>query len=108
MTSDADRIAIADSYLQALLSRDGASVAFHPNAVRKEAGMRTGFSGRHLTRSLTSGLQYRLVKGISDKKWSVDGDNVTTLGGNEPPHGISINGYRLATVKGIVGYGSPR
>ena len=76
MTSDADRIAIADSYLQALLSRDGASVAFHPNAVRKEAGMRTGFSGRHLTRSLPSGLQYRLVKGISDKKWSVDGDNV--------------------------------
>ena len=39
---------------------------------------------------------------------AVDGDNVTTLGGNEPPHGISINGYRLATVKGIVGYGSPR
>ncbi len=76
MTTDEERIQIADAYLKALLSRDGASVAFHPKAVRKEAGLRTGFSGPHLTRSLTSGPQYRLVKDISDKKWSVDGDNV--------------------------------
>ncbi len=74
--TDAERIAIADSYLQALLSRDGASVPFHPKAVRKEAGMRTGFSGPHLTRSLTSGPQYKLVKDIREKNWSVDGDNV--------------------------------
>ena len=39
---------------------------------------------------------------------AVDGDRVTTLGGNEPPHGISVNSYRLSTVRGIVGYGSPR
>lgn len=39
---------------------------------------------------------------------AVNGDHVTTLGGNEPPNGISINGYDLSTVKGIVGYGSPR
>ncbi|MDR7086356.1 hypothetical protein J2X11_001195 [Aeromicrobium panaciterrae] len=74
--TDAERIAIADSYLQALLSRDGASVPFHPKAVRKEAGLKTGFSGAHLTRSLTSGPQYKLVKGISEKNFSVDGDNV--------------------------------
>lgn len=74
--SDAERIAIADSYLKALLSRDGASVPFHPKAVRKEAGLRTGFSGPHLTRSLTSGPQYKLVKAIRDKNFSVDGDNV--------------------------------
>ena len=74
--TDEERIAVADAYLKALLSRDGASVPFHPKAVRKEAGLRTGFSGPHLTRSLTSGPQYRLVKGITDKKWSIDGDNV--------------------------------
>ena len=74
--TDAERIAIADSYLQALLSRDGASVPFHPQAIRKEAGLRTGFSGAHLTRSLTSGPQYKLVKSIRDKNWSLDGDNV--------------------------------
>ena len=74
--TDAERIAIADSYLKALLSRDGASVPFHPKAVRKEAGVRTGFSGPHLTRSLTSGPQYKLVKSISDKNFSVEGDNV--------------------------------
>ncbi|GAA3512557.1 hypothetical protein GCM10022234_03920 [Aeromicrobium panaciterrae] len=74
--TDEERIAVADSYLQALLSRDGASVPFHPKATRKEGGVRTGFSGAHLTRSLTSGPQYRLVKAIHDKEWSVDGDNV--------------------------------
>ncbi|HNP55602.1 MAG TPA: CHAP domain-containing protein [Gordonia sp. (in: high G+C Gram-positive bacteria)] len=39
---------------------------------------------------------------------AVDGDRVTTLGGNEPPNGISVNSYRLSKVRGIVGYGSPR
>ncbi|MFT4199711.1 CHAP domain-containing protein [Gordonia sp. (in: high G+C Gram-positive bacteria)] len=39
---------------------------------------------------------------------AVDGNRVTTLGGNEPPIAISINSYDLATVKGIVGYGLPR
>ncbi len=74
--TDAERIAVADTYLQALLSRDGASVPFHPKATRKEGGVRTGFSGAHLTRSLTSGPQYKLVKDIREKDWSVDGDNV--------------------------------
>lgn len=74
--TDEERIAVADSYLRALLSRDGASVPFHPKATRREAGIRTGFSGSHLTRSLTSGPQYRLVKSIRDKQWSIDGDDV--------------------------------
>ncbi len=74
--TDAERIEVADSYLQALLTRDGASVPFHPKAVRTEAGMRTGFSGPHLVRSLTSGPQFKLLKGIRDKEFSVDGDKV--------------------------------
>jgi len=75
MTDD-ERIAIADAYLQALLTHDGASVPFHPKAVRYEAGIKTGFSGRHLTRSLTHGPQFRLVAGLREHEWSVDGDNV--------------------------------
>ncbi|MFW0791728.1 CHAP domain-containing protein [Gordonia sp. CPCC 205333] len=35
----------------------------------------------------------------------VDGDTVTTVGGNEPPSSISINSFDMTTVKGIVGYG---
>lgn len=74
--TDEERIAVADAYLKALLSRDGASVPFHPKAVRKEAGIRTGFSGPHLVRSLTSGPQFKLLNDIRDKEWSVDGDHV--------------------------------
>ena len=74
--TDEERIAIADAYVMALLARNGASVSFHPKAVRYEARIKTGFSGPHLTKSLTSGPQYKLVKGISGQQWSVDGDNV--------------------------------
>lgn len=76
MTADDERIAIADAYLRALLTHDGASVQFHPKAVRYEAGIKTGFSGRHLTRSLTHGPQFRLVAGLREHEWSVEGDNV--------------------------------
>ncbi|MFT3716346.1 MAG: CHAP domain-containing protein [Gordonia sp. (in: high G+C Gram-positive bacteria)] len=37
----------------------------------------------------------------------VDGDHVTTVGGNEPPTSISVNSFDRSTVRGIVGYGTP-
>lgn len=74
--TDEERIAVADAYLMALLTHRGAAVAFHPDAVRYEAKIKTGFSGAHLTKSLTSGPQFKLVKGISGQRWSVDGDDV--------------------------------
>ena len=74
--SDEERIAVADAYLMALLTHKGTSVDFHPDAIRYEAGIKTGRSGTHLTKSLTSGPQYRLVKNVREQNWSVDGDDV--------------------------------
>lgn len=71
------QIDVARSYLDALLSHDGSSVPYAPDAVRHEMGLKTGFSGNHLRRSLSRGPQYRLIRAIRDIEWSVDGDDVT-------------------------------
>ncbi|TSD45074.1 hypothetical protein FFI94_002140 [Rhodococcus sp. KBS0724] len=73
---DDPRIAVARAYLDALLSHDGSSVPLAPDAVRHEAGIKTGFSGNHLRRSLSGGPQFRLVRAIRDVEWTVDGENV--------------------------------
>ncbi|MCW2689443.1 MAG: hypothetical protein JWR37_4333, partial [Mycobacterium sp.] len=57
--SDTDRIAAAQAYVDALVSHDGDSVPFAPECVRIEQGVKTGFSGKHLRRSLNRGPQYR-------------------------------------------------
>lgn len=44
--------------------------------MRHEAGIKTGFSGNHLRRSLSGGPQFRLVRAIRDVEWTVDGENV--------------------------------
>ncbi|MCJ0906871.1 hypothetical protein [Rhodococcus sp. ARC_M6] len=71
------RIDVARAYLDALLNRDGSSVPLAPDAVRHEVGLKTGFSGNHLRRSLSGGPQYRLVRAIRDIDWTVNGDDVT-------------------------------
>lgn len=73
-----DQIGVARAYLGALVSHDGDSVAFAPEAVRYEAGVKTGRSGEHLRRSLSRGLQYRVVQRIRDIEARVDGDVVHT------------------------------
>lgn len=67
---------MAQAYVDALLSHDPSEVPFAKDAVRYEAGLKTGFSGAHLRRSLKRGPQYRLVRDISPVEWSVDGDVV--------------------------------
>ncbi|MBV8930385.1 MAG: hypothetical protein JO152_14790 [Mycobacteriaceae bacterium] len=74
--SDTARIAAADAYIDALASHDGDSVPFAPNCVRIEQGVKTGFSGNHLRRSLSRGLQYRIIAATADRKFTVDGDRV--------------------------------
>ena len=74
--SDADRIAAAEVYIDALVSHDGDSVAFAPDCVRIENGLKTGFSGNHLRRSLNRGPQYRVIAAITDREFTVDGDHV--------------------------------
>jgi hypothetical protein len=74
--SDTDRIAAADAYIDALASHNGESVPFAPDCVRIEQGIKTGFSGDHLRRSLTRGPQYRIITATTDRNFTVDGDEV--------------------------------
>jgi hypothetical protein len=74
--SDTDRIAAADAYVDALASHNGESVPFASDCVRIEQGVKTGFSGDHLRRSLNSGPQYRIIAATTDRKYTVAGDEV--------------------------------
>jgi hypothetical protein len=74
--SDTDRIAAAEAYIDALANHDGDSVPFAPDCVRIEQGIKTGFSGDHLRRSLTRGPQYRIIAATTDRNFTVDGDQV--------------------------------
>ena len=74
--SDAERIAVAQAYIDALVSHDGDKVAFAADCTRIEVGLKTGFSGNHLRRSLNGGPQYRIIQSTSVPEFSVDGDTV--------------------------------
>jgi len=74
--SDADRIAAAESYVEALASHHGDSVPFAPECVRIENGLKTGFSGNHLRRSLNHGPQYRIIEATTERTFTIDGDDV--------------------------------
>jgi hypothetical protein len=74
--SDPDRIAAADSYIAALATHRADTVPFAPDCVRVEQGVKTGFSGSHLKRSLNRGLQYRIIEATTDREFTVDGDHV--------------------------------
>lgn len=74
--SDADRIAAAQTYISALASHDASGVPFAPGCTRVEVGLKTGFSGNHLRRSLNGGLQYRVIDTVSTPEFTVDGDTV--------------------------------
>jgi hypothetical protein len=74
--SDENRIAAAATYLDAIVSHDGDNVPFTPDCVRIENGLKTGFSGNHLRRSLNRGPQYRIIKATADRAFTVDGDHV--------------------------------
>ena len=49
---EAERIAVAQAYIDALVSHQADAVAFAPDCTRVEVGLKTGFSGDHLRRSL--------------------------------------------------------
>jgi hypothetical protein len=74
--TDADRIAAAQAYIDALISHDADAVPFAPACVRIEVGLKTGFSGDHLRRSLNGGPQYRVIKSATVPEFTVDGDEV--------------------------------
>lgn len=74
--SEADRIAVAQSYIDALVSHRADVVAFTPDCTRIEVGIKTGFSGNHLRRSLARGPQFKLIAAATPPEYSIDGDEV--------------------------------
>lgn len=76
VVTDADRISAAESYVDALVSHTAEAVPFSPDCIRIENGLKTGFSGRHLRRSLDRGPQYRIIDAATDRTFTVDGDHV--------------------------------
>lgn len=64
--TDAQRIAAATAYIDALVTHDATAVPLADDAVRIEVGLKTGFSGDHIRRSLTRGPQFRVIGGIRE------------------------------------------
>ncbi len=77
--SQADRIEAAQSYIDALVSHDGDAVPFAPDCIRIEQGVRTGFSGNHLRRSLNRGPQYRIIAAATKPEYTIAGDAVRAV-----------------------------
>ncbi len=77
--TDTDRISAAQAYIDALVSHDGDSVPFAPGCVRIEQGIKTGFSGKHLRRSLNRGPQYRIIEAATQPEYTVAGDEVRAI-----------------------------
>lgn len=78
-TSDDDRIAAAQSYIDALVSHNGDAVPFAPDCIRIEQGIKTGFSGNHLRRSLNRGPQFRIIAATTPPEYTINGDEVRAV-----------------------------
>lgn len=76
LVSKESRVAAAQSYIDALVSHDGDSVPFAARCTRVEQGIKNGFSGNHLRRSLNRGFQYRLLAETTPPDYRIDGDEV--------------------------------
>jgi hypothetical protein len=74
--SEAERIAAAQAYIDALVSHDADKVPFAPDCTRIEVGLKTGFSGNHLRRSLNRAPQYQVIRGTTVPEFTVEGDVV--------------------------------
>lgn len=74
--SEADRIAAAQAYIDALVTHRADAVPFAPECIRIEMGIKTGRSGDHLRRSLNNGPQFRIIEATTPPEFSVDGDLV--------------------------------
>jgi hypothetical protein len=74
--TDTERIAAAQAYIDALVSHQADKVPFAPGCTRIEVGLKTGFSGDHLRRSLNRGLQYRVIQATTVPEFTVDGDTI--------------------------------
>lgn len=76
VTPDTERIAAAQAYIGALADHRADDVPFAPDCTRVEVGIKTGFSGEHLRRSLNRGPQYRIIDSTTAPDFSVAGDGL--------------------------------
>lgn len=74
--TDTQRIEAAQAYIDALVSHRADAVPFAAGCTRTEVGLKTGFSGDHLRRSLNRGVQYRVIASASAPEFTVNGDEV--------------------------------
>ncbi|MEN4477232.1 hypothetical protein [Mycolicibacterium cosmeticum] len=74
--TEADRIAAAQAYIDALVTHRADEVPFAPGCIRIEMGVKTGRSGDHLRRSLNNGPQFKIIEATTPPQFSVDGDQV--------------------------------
>jgi hypothetical protein len=74
--SEESRIAAAQAYIDALVSHDGDAVPFAARCTRIEQGVKNGFSGNHLRRSLNRGPQYRVIADTTPPDYRIAGDEV--------------------------------
>jgi hypothetical protein len=77
--SEADRIAAAQAYIDALVTHDADAVPFADGCTRIEVGLKSGFSGNHLRRSLNRGPQYRIIAATTRPEYTVSGDEVRAV-----------------------------
>lgn len=68
---DTRLIAAAQAYISALATHQADDVPFAPDCTRIEVGLKTGFSGNHLRRSLNRGLQYRVIGSVTTPEFTV-------------------------------------
>jgi hypothetical protein len=76
VVSEESRVAAAQAYIDALVSHDGNSVPFAARCTRIEQGVKNGFSGNHLRRSLNRGLQYWVIADTTPPDYRITGDEV--------------------------------
>jgi hypothetical protein len=74
--SEESRIAAAQAYIDALVSHDGDAVPFAARCTRIEQGVKNGFSGNHLRRSLNRGPQYWVIADTTPPDYRIAGDEV--------------------------------
>jgi hypothetical protein len=76
VVSEESRIAAAQAYIDALVSHDGDTVPFAARCTRIEQGVKNGFSGNHLRRSLNRGPQYWVIADTTPPDYRIAGDEV--------------------------------
>jgi hypothetical protein len=76
IVSEESRIAAAQAYIDALVSHDGDTVPFADRCTRIEQGVKNGFSGNHLRRSLNRGPQYLVIADTTPPDYRIVGDEV--------------------------------